>query len=185
MKKAFTFVEMLVVIGIISIALPTLYAIFFLILQQQVRLVRLSEVNRQGNFAINMIEDIISKNALTIHTSTPSDSNKVCAITVPAVQTSYTGALYFKDKMGNNFYFDLTGSPVKISSESSIPNTSVNITSSKIIVSNFSSDCSVSGFSSPLTNFSFDLCYNIGGSCGAVADKVSLHFATTISLPKY
>lgn len=184
-SRAFTFIEMLVVIGIISIALPTLYAIFFLILQQQVRLVRLSEVNRQGNFVINMIEDVIGKNALSIHTSTPSENNRVCAITVPAVQTTYTGALYFKDRMGNSFYFDLTGSPGKISSESSIPNTSAKITSSKVITSNFSSNCSVSGFSRPLTNFSFDLCYNIGNSCGSAADKVSLRFDTTVSLPPY
>ena len=183
--RGFTFIEMLVVIGIISVALPTLYAIFFIILQQQVKLIRLTEVKRQGNFVTNSIENVISRYASSIHTAIPADSNKVCAITIPEVQTNYSGTLYLKDKMSNYFYFNSTGNPEKIASQSSIPNTSTDITSSKVITSNFSSSCSVSGFSAPLAVYSFDICYNLNGSCGSAAEKVSLHFQTTVPLPHY
>lgn len=183
MKKGFTLIEIIVVVGIISILIPTIFAVFFLIAQQNLRLARFSEVNRQGNFAINTIEDLILKNAVSIHSAVPNNDaneNKICDIATSS--QLYIGDLYFKDKKGNHFYFDAIGTPAKIASQSSITNASAEIISPKVIVSNFSSKCKSAGFSGALVNYSFDLCYNLNNSCGEASEKVSLHFGTTIFL---
>lgn len=180
---------MVVVIGIMSIALPTLYAIFFLILQQQIRIVRLSEVKNQGQFVINTIESLVRKNTASIY-SDSGYTTRVCAVVVPAVPLSSetnpdTTSLYFKDKQGNSFYFDPGGSPEKIASKSA--GSSIDLTSTKVIVSNFVTSCTVSGYSSPVVTVSFDICYNtdvISPSCGTNSEKASLNFQTTIALPQ-
>lgn len=187
--EGFTFIEMVVVVGIISIALPTLYAIFFLILQQQVKIVRLSEVQKQGTFVVNTIESLIRNNALSIY-SDATRTSRVCAVVIPAIPLSSPVtpqpdaiSLYFKDKGGNPFDFNPTGSPEKIASESAGP--SVDLTSSKVTVSNFTASCTVSGYSSPIVAINFDLCYNINGTCGSAGERVSLQFGTTVTLPRY
>lgn len=190
MKKAFTFIEMVVVIGIMSIALPTLYAIFFIILQQQVKIVRLAEIKNQGQFVINTIEKLVRNDAASIY-SDSGYTTRVCAVVFPAVSLSATTnpdtpSLYFKDKRGYSFYFDPSGSPEKIASKSAGP--SVDLTSSKVIISNFVTSCTVSGYSSPVVTVSFDICYNtnaISPSCGTNSEKVSLEFQTTVALPHY
>lgn len=184
--EGFTFIEMVIVIAIIGIALPTLYAIFFLILQQQIKTSRLVEVKRQGGFVINTVESLIQRNAVSIHSGTPpTDSNRVCVPPSPSSYPSGSGTLYFRDKLNNYFYFDTPGSPSLIASESSITNASANITSSKVIVNTFSSRCSISnqGYSSPVIIYSFDLCYKVGGVCATGADSATLHFESTVLLP--
>lgn len=183
--NAFTFVEMVVVIGIISIALPTLYAIFFLILQQQVKIVRLAEVKRQGDFVVNSIESLIRRNAQTIHSGIPSDSpsNKIC---FPPGSGTTTTPLYFRDKTGNYFYFDIPTSTTKISSESAGP--TLDLTTSKVVIDTtigLTQSCTVSGYSTPYVTYSFDLCYNVDGVCTPSSTHDILHFETTIALPHY
>jgi len=190
--RGFTFIEMVVVIGIMAIALPTLYAIFFLILQQQIKIVRISEVQRQGTFVVNTIESLVKKNAYSIHTgSPPSTANRVCAVTTPPVSLTSSSQLYLKDKAGNSFDFTVPIGTQKISSESAVlgSNSTIDLTSSKVLVvtNSFSQGCSVSGYASPVITYSFDLCYNINNSntCGSASEEVSLHFETTAALPNY
>lgn len=178
----FTFIEMVIVIGVMIIALPTLYAIFFLTLQQQVRIASLTEVKRQGNFAANTIEALIKRNAISIHSGIPSNTNRICA---PPIASTYSSILYFKDKLDKYFYFDTPGDGTKIASESSVTSpTKTDLTSNKVLIYNFSSSCTISseGFSSPIVTFSFDICYKIGASCGTGLNLATFHFESTITL---
>ena len=51
-KKGFTLIEMVVVVGVIGFVLPILFAIVFLIIQQQARIYSLQEVKKQGDQAL-------------------------------------------------------------------------------------------------------------------------------------
>lgn len=181
-NNAFTFIEMIVVIGIMSIALPTLYAIFFLILQQQMKIIRLAEVKRQGDFVVNTIESLVKKNAFSIHSGIPTDGNKICT---PPNSTTTSGPLYFKDRSGNYFYFDIPVGTTKISSESA--GQGIDLTSSKVVIdsASFTQNCTISGFSAPYVTYSFDLCYNTDNTCAPSSTHDILHFETTAALPHY
>ena len=71
--RAFTFIEMLVVIGVIALTLPVLFAIIFAILQQQMKVYRLSEVKRQGDYVMNMVITKLKSKPLQIR----SDPNNI------------------------------------------------------------------------------------------------------------
>lgn len=163
---------MVVVIGIITVVLPTLYAIFFIVLRQQIKVIRLSEVQREGTFVVNMIESTIKKNALTIHSAVPpQDSNKVCAF----AKNPASGDLYFKDKTASYFRFYQNGQTI-VYYESNTPSTNI-ITSTNMVASNFSASCTITGYSSPIVTMKFTLTSS--------DSQATLNFQSTVTLPMY
>ncbi len=185
MKKAFTFIEIAVVVGVISIALPTLYAIFFLILQQQVKLLRLTEVKRQGTFLNDTLTTLVRNNATGIYKA--QNGLQVCSNAVSGDKSYTTGTLYFRDKQSNWFNFNLSSQ--KIASVSSIFGATADLTSPrapiKVFITSFTSKCSTTSYATPIVIFSYDMCFNINGSCGLAGDTVSLHFQPTVKLRNY
>lgn len=180
----FTFIEIAVVVGVISIALPTIYAIFFLILQQQVKLLRLTEVKRQGTFLNDTMTTLVRNNATGIYKA--QNGAQVCSNAVAGDKSYSTGTLYFKDKQSNWFDFNITSQ--KIASESSVATTSyltAPTTPTKVLVTSFTSQCSVTSYATPIVIFTYDMCYNINGSCGSGSDEVSFHFQPTVKLRNY
>lgn len=179
MKKAgFSFIEMIIVVAIIALALPTLYAIFFIIFRQQIKINRLSIVQREGLSVVNTIESTIRKNALSVHSAAPSEDNYVCTTTTG--NYGPVGTLYFRDTTGQNFRFYRDGT--NITYESSTPTTHV-LTSSKVVASNLTFSCTVTQYSSPIVTIQFSLCYNVDGSCATGENSSSLDFQSTITLP--
>jgi type II secretory pathway pseudopilin PulG len=182
-KKSFTLIEMIVVIATIGLVLPTLFAIIFSILQQQVKIQRLSIVKREGDYVLNVIENTIRNYGESIHSATPpTESNKICQ------SSSLENASYFKDKFGNwfRFYLDTTNS---ISSESSVLNNgspgSVSLNSSQTKITNFSIQCyKTSLYSPPVVNISFTIEYNTTSL--RVEEKVTpLTYQTKVKLKSY
>jgi type II secretory pathway pseudopilin PulG len=182
-KKSFTLIEMIVVIATIGLVLPTLFAIIFSILQQQVKIQRLSIVKREGDYVLNIMENIIRNYGESIHSATPpTESNKICQ------SSSLENASYFKDKFGNwfRFYLDTTNS---ISSESSVLNNgspgSVSLNSSQTKITNFSIQCyKTSLYSPPVVNISFTIEYNTTSL--RVEEKVTpLTYQTKVKLKSY
>ncbi|MFA9288589.1 MAG: prepilin-type N-terminal cleavage/methylation domain-containing protein [Weeksellaceae bacterium] len=62
-KTGFTLIEILIVIGIIGVIIPTLFTIIFIILQQQARIYRLVETKRQGDYMLTFIKEKITREA--------------------------------------------------------------------------------------------------------------------------
>lgn len=171
---------MIVVIGVLSFALPALFAIFFTILHQQSRILRLSEVKNQGLYVSNILTYLVRDYATGIYSSTPP-TGPVCNY---GGTTSYsTPPLYFLDRGGHWFNFDVSSN--KIASTSSIAASSADLTSSTVYVSSFTQECSLVGHSTPIVTFSYQICYNINNSCGTGADVTSLNFQTTVKLLNY
>jgi len=181
-KKSFTLIEMIVVIATIGLVLPTLFAIIFSILQQQVKIQRLSIVKREGDYVLNVMENIIRNYGESIHSATPpTESNKICQ------SSSLENASYFKDKFGNwfRFYLDETNS---ISSESSVLNNdspgSILLNSSQTKITNFSIQCYRTAlYSPPVINISFTISYYTSSS--RVEDAASFNYQTKVKLKSY
>ncbi len=203
-KKGFTFIEVIIVISIVLFALPALFAIIFVILQEQTKLYRLSQVKREGDFAMAQIVNTIRSSAKTLHdvSSTTrcddsslssddlNDSNSICAT---AGSTSTVGPEYFcfKDKYGSgnkfNYYVDSNGT---ISSASAKLVSAEPLVSNNMFISSFTVSCTRSAsYSTPLVKVSFDICYNTGGvspcSSARPEETATLHYQANIKLTSY
>jgi len=196
-KKSFTLIEMIVVIATIGLVLPTLFAIIFSILQQQVKIQRLSIVKREGDYILNVMENAIKNYATKIYSdSSLSNDNEKCK----DENSSYSNDgqnFYFKDKFGNWFRFclsDQTGNcnasdKNYIASNSSILNAgspgAVPLNSSQTKISNFSVQCYRTALYSPsVIDVSFIIEYNTTSS--RAEEKVTpLNYQTKIKLRSY
>ena len=67
MKKAFTLIETIVVIAVIGITLPVIFTIILALMREQVKIYRMSQVKREGDYAINLMENTIRNKAVTIY----------------------------------------------------------------------------------------------------------------------
>lgn len=185
MKKSFTLIETVVVVAVIGLTLPILFTIILTLMKQQLKIYRLSQVKRGGDYLINIMENIIRDNAITIHTTTPpSDANIICK----NIGTSASGtSLYFLDKNKKWFGYLATGNSV--ASTSANLASPINMTSSKTIVSNFSIYCSRNSIYSPASILlGFDICYDTGGGiCTSTRPEeiTSIHYQTRIKLRSY
>ncbi len=183
LKRSFTLIETIVVVAVIGLTLPILFVIIFTLMRQQVKISRLSQTKREGDYIINIMENTVRDKAVTIHTSTPpNDENMICK----NVGASPSGSsLYFLDKNKQWFGYENGSNTIASSSAS----TSINLTSSKILVSNFSLSCSRNTiYSAPTVLLSFDVCYDTGApNCSTTRPEeiTSIHYGTRIKLRNY
>jgi len=190
LRNSFTLIEMIVVIGTIAFALPAVFAIVFTILQQQVKIQRLSIVKREGDYVLNVVENTIRSYAKSIHSGIPGANNEICKSS-----TSETAA-YFLDKFNNWFRFcqssigsNCDGSANFIASNSSILNNGspgyINLNSNKTIISAFSIQCYRTNlYSPPVVNVSFTIGYNTT-STRPEERVTSLNYKAKIKLKSY
>lgn len=185
-----SFIEAIVVIGVIALALPTLFAVFFLILQQQIHSAKLLDVKKQGLFVSNIITTTIRQNATGIYTTYEDPTSSVCSSSAQGSHT-YPSAfpLYFTDTNSNWFYFDSTNNT--IASASSLFASPLYLTSSTALIqpSSVTYGCSATGYGSPIVTLNYSVCYHssgtASGSCDSGADAARLPFQVTVSLLPY
>ncbi len=202
-KKAFTFIEIVVVIGVIGMSLPILFTIIFAITNQTLKVQRLSEVKKQGDYAINVIENTIRGYAVKIYDE-DTLTNEQCNIsgsTYPLAAPSDGTDFYIKDISGKYFNFQLTDS--KIASESADPTdpdfdpvsdpVSVDLTSDKVFIKDFAIQCNRNTTAyPPIISISFNICYKnplsaVGEECifTRAEETASLYYQTKIKLRNY
>lgn len=185
MKKSFTLIETLTVLTIIALTIPTIFYIILTLLRQQVKIFRISQVKREGDYLITIMENLIRNNAVSIHAGLPaSDANLICNV----IETSPSGSnLYFLDKFNKWFGFELNGNT--ISSNSANLATPLNLNSSKTLVNNFSIYCSkTADHSASTVLFSFDICFqNSTGVCTSSRpeETASLRYQTRIKIRNF
>ena len=185
MKKrlvGFTLIEMIVVIAVIAITLPSIYVIIFGIVRQQTKIYRISKVKKEGDYILNIISNIIKNNAVSIHSTFPAtDLNEVCK-NVPSSETATS--LYFQDSTNNWFGFSLTSNT--ISSASSKLGSPIALNSNKILFNNFSIGCEkTASFSKANIFLIFNICYDTGsGLCTSTRpeETASLHYQTRVKM---
>lgn len=183
-KKGFTFIEMVVVIGILSLILPALFAIVFTILQQQTKIIRLSEVKKQGDFVFNTIENTLRSYATAIY-SDQALLNVKCGTAGTSWAYPTNGDLYFKDRFGNWFrYYITTASGANYIASSSAVFSTQNLTSNNVIINNFTIGCTRSAsYSPPMISVSFQVQYKTSST--RPEDTALLNYQTSIKLRSY
>ena len=189
-KKAFTFIEIVVVIGVISISLPVLFTIIFAITNQTLKVQRLSEVKKQGDYAINVMENIIRSYAVKIY-SEDTLTNEQCttvASTYPSPASSDGKNFFIEDKSNESFSFQISN--FRIASNSSVLASDVFLMSDKIRIDNFAIQCNRKAVNSlPIISISFDICYKNPSSGDCIftrkEETASLYYQTKIKLRNY
>jgi type II secretory pathway pseudopilin PulG len=191
-KKSFTLIEMIVVIATIGLVLPAVFAIVFTILQQQIKIQRLSIVKREGDYALSVMENTIRNYAKSIHSGIPDETNEICK----SVNSTPQSFDYFRDKYNNYFRFcrsrngtDCDGDGNFIASNSSIlinnPSYFIALNSEKTKITNFSIQCYRTNlYSPPVVNVSFTIEYNTT-STRPEERVTSLNYKTKIKLKSY
>lgn len=198
MKKSFTFIEMVVVISIMLLIVPTLFSVIFTIIREQTRVIKLAIVKREGDYLINSIANTIRNEAISVHSfRPPSDQNLICN---NAYNTSTSSAaLYFKNKENGWFGYiqdvsnlsSLSAQFIKPSVYDSIPSpspTPINyvLNSLNTKVRNFTIGCKTNyAYGFPLINISFDICFKTPlGYCDTPnpEENINLHYETNIKL---
>ncbi|MDO8496936.1 MAG: type II secretion system protein [bacterium] len=182
MKKGFTFIEIIVVLGIITIVLPALFSIIFVILQQQNKVYRLSQVKREGDYALSIMEHVIRNYGTAVYYGAPPTYLDTPKCDTAGSSAPYSSTMYLKDIYGNWLHFytvDDAGS-TKIASESA-QFTSGFLTTNKVKIINYSISCSrTNTFSPPLVTISFTAQYNTDST--DPKDTASLTYQTSIKL---
>lgn len=167
----------MVVIAVIGLVLPAFFSIIFSILLQQTKVERLTQVKKQGDNALNVIENTIRGSAQKLY-SNSSLTTEICSTTGSSSSSVDGSNFYFKDQYSNWFQFSLTSD--KIASNSSIAS-SVNLTTSKVKITDFNLSCNRAGlFSSPIVSVSFKISYATAST--RQEDNAALSYQTAIKL---
>ncbi len=178
----FTLIEMIVVIGVISLMLPVVFGLFFLDISSQKKTVILQETKRNGDNALSVFESLIHNNAVKIVSS--DFQTTICD---GAGTTEDLGSsISFKDKDGSFFTFTLDSSDIdsiKIASESSVAATAL-LTSRAVSVTSLSFSCTrTASFAPPYVAVAFTVTQS--GSATRHEDEDSLPYSTIIKLRNY
>ena len=197
-KKSFTFVETLVVISVLGLVFPILFSTFFVILRQQLKINRLTEVKRQGDSIVRILDEMIKNNAYKIYDDTDTeicDAGGSFPEGTPA---------YFLDKYNSRFSFkiiiidDVDNYEQNLETVYDVPpfpaptfafpsgklnNTRVMIPESSYVIS-----CNrKTTYSAPVININFLICYKVNRSCDSAKPEESalLEYQTNIKLRSY
>ncbi|HLL60381.1 MAG TPA: prepilin-type N-terminal cleavage/methylation domain-containing protein [Candidatus Nitrosocosmicus sp.] len=180
-RRGFTFIEIIIVIGIVAIALPMVFGLYFINLKNQVKIYSLQEVKKNGDIALSTIESLIKKDASKIVESFDSSEIEICAdSTTPAPTPS--SEIYFVAKSNAKFGFYLDSNRIA-SQSSALPSPGlVYLTNNKVKIDSLQFSCERKNSYSPATvSVSFSVSRLV--PTGAQREEnAALNFSTKIRL---
>lgn len=184
MTRSFTFIETIITVGIIGLVLPALFGIVFIILQQQVKTLRLTQVKREGDFILTIIEDTLNNYATEVY-SDQALTLKKCDTTGSSYSSVDGSSFYFKDRYGNWLQFKrkVNGSVDSVASSSAAVS-EVFLSSDKVTITSLSMSCLRSAtYSTPIVDVRFAVSYNTAST--RQEEVASLNYQTNIKLKSY
>ncbi len=108
--EGFTLLEVIVVIGTLAFALPIITIVLFIIVRQQVTVSRMTEVKRQGDQAIAVIQNVLNREVVGMYDSSVPTPSPVCA----TATTIPVDIATFKDGGGNTIQFTVDNGTLKM-----------------------------------------------------------------------
>lgn len=189
MKKSilngFTLIETIVVVAVVALTLPVIFAIVFTLVREQVKIFRLTEVKRNGDYLINSIENTIRNNAVKILSDKPANGGLEICNNINNIGGG--SSLYFLDTNGQWFGYAYN---VNVVSSSSATINLLSLTSAKTLVQNFSINCANNSiFSAPEVTLNFDICYDNTGSgdCSTTRPEeiAKIHYQSIVKIRNY
>lgn len=117
--RAFTLVEVITVVGIISISLPVVFSILTTIVTQQGKVFRLTEAKQQGDYAVSFIRNYIRENGEAIYYDVSDEgqfSGELCGVdSTQWSNATQTGKeFHFQDGQQPESYFRIYNERVQI-----------------------------------------------------------------------
>lgn len=187
MKKSFTLIEIIIVVGILGMVFPLLFSIVFSIVRQQTKLTRVSLIKREGDSLVNHVKRKIRSNAYKIYNAaTPFTTvNEQCS----ADNSSYSSdsELYLSNTDTDWFYYGYDNNTIYYNDNALGELT--RITTSNVKISNFEISCfRQSIFAPAVIKLSFDICYKgTALDCNTTLGEeiATLYFQTYIALRNY
>ncbi len=138
-KKGFTILEMIIVVGLLVILLPTIFAILSTILRQQLRLYRMVEVKRQGDAALSFIKGKILREGVAIENLAGTAQCTSDAAPNNQYTTTIGNQFKFQRTDGSEYYFWLSGNSLQYVQTG--PSVTTNLTASTVTVSDLVLSC--------------------------------------------
>jgi len=192
-KKGFSLLEIIVVLGVLALLLPTVFGVVYIIMQQQLRIYRLTETKKQGDLIMSYIKESISRSAVGIVNDsgvaqcvTPgiTYSNSIGEFNLTMDDSSTPDMFSFQQNAGQLLFIQQTYMPLlAVYSDISISlNDSV-----RVQIENFVIECQkrsadlvhVNFF--PVVGFEFDATF-VDATPTAQEGVVSLHYQTKVKL---
>ncbi len=147
--KGFTFIEIIIVIGVISICLPVVFSIFFINLRNQTKIYNLLKVKQNGDYALNIIENTLRDKTVKIIIS-DTDLTEICTNT-PDLNGS---DIYFIDRQDKLESLSLQNNAIILKNIND--NTTTSLTDSTVQITQLTFSCAASNtFLPPLISVSF------------------------------
>lgn len=144
-KRGFTMIEMLIVISMFIVLLPTIFAILSTILRQQLRLYRIVEAKRQGDAALAFMKERISREGYAVQ---DTFGNIYCDQAGEQYTTSDGTRFRFLLGSGNTLYFFRERASV-LEYVTAPPTISTSLTANTVQISNFQISCYRRSLNSP------------------------------------
>jgi len=135
-RKAFTFFELIVAVVVVSLVLPAIFSIIFIILRQQLVLFGYREIKKQGDTLSHNITQLISERAIQVTDETYTAAERCPLIPTPSI--SLGSSLYLLDADGVGI--DLFGD-TQVASYAANTSQTAYLTSSDVTVSGLSFTC--------------------------------------------
>lgn len=187
-KKAFTLIEMLIVVSVIGLILPVLFSITFAIFREQALVYQITEVKREGDNVISFLDNKIRQGQLRLSSvnNLSNTNTELCTKnTFYAESTDGQGFYFIPDESPFTKYFRvyLSSNQLKFeSNENGSPALVSDLTSSNVTVSNFLIDCRPSSleFGAPIVGISFKVTHS--KRLSPSTPPLSLYFSTQYKL---
>lgn len=181
-KKGFSLIEMVIVVGVLGLVLPILFSIVFLIMQQQVRIYSLQEIKKQGDQAMLSMRSTMRQYAAIVAdpTTIPYPTmTDICPV-FPTPTVPPQNYIYLYDKDGFRFYYGMSGTSI---ASNSADNGIVDqlLTNSNVSISGLQFNCyRTNEFSPPIISVNYRVT-----KAGSDPNPPHLDYATRFQLKSY
>jgi prepilin-type N-terminal cleavage/methylation domain-containing protein len=179
-QSGFTLIEILMVLGIIVVVIPSIMSISYVILSEQLRIYRLTETKRQGDYIMNVMKEKIARDANRLFDN--STSSNVCN-TAGSSFTSLAGTTFdFIDIDGNTFSFREVENNLIITDLTVLPTITSNLNDARVMITNLTIECARKALlSGPLVGFAFDVTF-FDATPTEREGTITLHYQTKVKL---
>ncbi len=138
--KGYSLIEMLIVLSILSIILPVVFSIIYVLLNQQIKIYRLIETKRQGDRVLSFMKEKILREAVMLEDSAGTARCQTYT-GVPETTTDGQDFIFKKstDAASSTFNFYVNNNALFIADSDGMATSSIHNT--KVRISNFQIEC--------------------------------------------
>lgn len=179
-KSGFTLIEVLMVLGVIAVVIPSIMSISYVILSEQLRIYRLTETKRQGDYIMNVMKEKIARDADTLYNN--NTALNVCVDAGDSFSSPKGTTFDFIDEDGSTFSFREVANNMVITDLTVLPTITSNLNDARVSIRNLTVECSrKTFFTRPLVGFAFDATF-VDATPTVREGTIILHYQTKVKL---